>query len=477
MTDKKALISVEIKSSCYLFIYFHFVLIFITYGNVAYADGRDSDQATHKDLKNIYSQNVSKETTFNDPGDELFFKKVNQKLDPYGIDLALSWIAETAGVVRGGRKNGVDYSHQIAFSIDMDWEKLAGIKGFSTHAMILNLSGRNASTDYVGDSQMQAQEIYGGGYARLVHMNYIYAEQKLWKDRIDIRAGRLSVGNEFGSSPFACQFMLISTCGQPRSVQSQQGFSPWPGTVWGARILVNLTSKSYFQVGAYESSPWYTGKGGVAGFDWSTNAATGAFVPVEVGYNPDFGKRHLTGYYRIGAGIDSSRFQTWSAQAKGNHKKDNRFQLWVMADQMIYRNDSKKDHGLYLIANYGHDSSTTSTFKDLYNIGFVDKGFWRKRPYDQIGFMLTYYTVPNSLKHAQQYQIANGAQLNGNGVFSLLNGAPGVQSNSTLIELNYGIAAYRGIMITPVFEYFHRVAATKMYKDAVVFGLKTNVNF
>lgn len=421
-----------------------------------------------------FEQN-SKTFSYDSDG-ELLFQKLNKKIDPYGIQFALSWTSETAGVVHGGRKKGADYAHQIAFSVDMDWEKIAGLTGFSTHAMILNLAGRNASTDYVGDSQIQAQEIYGGGYARLLHMNYIYGEQKLWKDRINIRVGRLSVGNEFATSPFACQFMLIATCGQPRSVQSQQGFTPWPGTVWGMRFLFYTTKQSYVQFGAYESSPWGTGKGGVAGFDWSTNAATGVFIPVEYSYSSEIGKNKLTGYYHIGAGLDTSRFQTWSAQATNGNKKDNRSQFWVMIDQMLFRNDFKKDHGFYLILNYGHDSTTTSTFKDLYNVGFLNKGFWKKRPYDQIGFLFTYYTVPKGLTHAQQYQMTGNSPLN-IGLFSLLNDAPAVQSNSTLFELNYGISAYRGIMLMPVLEYFHHVAATKAYKDAVVIGLKTNVNF
>lgn len=414
-----------------------------------------------------------------DPSGELLLGGVNKYLDKYGIQLGLSWLTETAGVIHGGKKKGADYAHQVAFSIDMDWEKIIGWKGFSTHVMILNLAGRNASTDYVGDSQIQAQEIYGGGYARFFHMNYVYGLQKLWDDKVEIRFGRDSVGNNFALSPFSCQFMLIATCGQPRSVQSQQGFSPWPGTVWGAKILYNVTSNAYVQVGAYESSPWGTGKGGPAGFNWGVKAATGAFVPVEVGYTSNFGKSHLNGYIHVGAGLDTSRFQTWSGQATGSGKKDNRAQYWVMMGQMIHRNDQIKDHGLYVIANWGHDSPTTSSFKDLYNIGVIDKGFWHARPYDQFGLMMTYYTVPRGLSRAQEYQINNGMASGSNGIFSgLLNGAPGVQSNSLLFEANYGITVYRGVMIMPVFEYFHNVAATKStYTDAAVLGFRTNVVF
>lgn len=410
-----------------------------------------------------------------DPTKSIFSKPINDYLDKYGIQLGLNWVTETAGVVHGGRRNGADFTQQITFSVDMDWEKIAGLKGFSTHMIVMNRSGRNASADYVGDTQIQAQEVYGGGYSRLFHIYDVYGEQKLWNGRVDIKVGRMSVGDDFAHSPMACQFMILSTCGHPRSTQSQQGFSDWPGAVWGGRILVNMTPNSYFEVGAYQSTPWP--QGGATGFYWGTKGTTGAFVPVEFGYNPDIGKHHLVGSIHIGAGIDSSHFQTWSSQILNNNKKDYRTQFWIQSYQMIYRHDAIDDHGLFVLANYGHDSTTTSTFKDFYNFGFLDRGFWKGRAYDQIGVMFTYYTIPHALRHAQQFQVAHGAPLNGNGVFALLNGAPGVQGDSILFEANYGFAAYRGIMIMPVFEYFHHVAATKAYKDATIVGLKTNVTF
>ncbi|CAI3922350.1 Carbohydrate-selective porin OprB (OprB) (PDB:4GEY) [Commensalibacter communis] len=451
-------------------------LMVITFFSAAYTNQVEAQQAFQfKKNKNLQVEDHN--DTKGDPSKELFFSGLNRYLDQYGIQLGLNWVTETAGVVSGGKRKGADFTQQIAFSVDVDWEKIIGWKGFSTHAVIMNRSGRNASADYVGDSQIQAQEVYGGGYARLLRMYDFYGEQKLWHDKIDIKMGRLSVGDDYAHSAIACQFMLLTTCGHPRSTQSQQGFSDWPGAVWGGRILYKFTPQAYIQVGAYQSTPWP--QGGRTGWDWGTSEATGAFVPVELGYNPNIGKNHLVGHVHVGAGIDSSRFETWSSQVTGSGKKDNRFQFWIQADQMVYRNDPIEDHGLYVIANYGHDAATTSTFKDFYNIGVLDRGFWKSRSYDQFGLMLTYYTVPRGLSRAQQYQINNGMVTGANGIFNgLLNGAPGVQTNSLLFEANYGVAAYRGVMLMPIFEYFHNVAATKStYKDAVVFGLKTNVTF
>lgn len=48
----------------------------------------------------------------------------------------------------------------------------------------------------------------------------------------------MSVGDDYAHSAIACQFMLLTTCGHPRSTQSQQGFSDWPGAVWGGAYSV-----------------------------------------------------------------------------------------------------------------------------------------------------------------------------------------------------------------------------------------------
>ncbi|CAI3954615.1 Carbohydrate-selective porin OprB (OprB) (PDB:4GEY) [Commensalibacter communis] len=405
--------------------------------------------------------------------DGLFLGKINSYLNQYGIHFGSNWISETSAVVSGGRKKGINYAHQMTFALDVDWEKLSGFKGFSTHVVALNFTGRSTSYDYIGDSVIQSQEVYIPHQA-LIRMYVFYAEQKLWNKKLDIKLGRVSTGNEFAASPFACDFISLATCGHPRAV-AQQGFPSWPGAVWGMRISYNISPKSYVQLGGFESAPWP--QGGRNGWDWDAKYTTGAYIPIEFGYNPDFGRNRLTGYYRIGGGFDTSRFNTWSSYITNSGKTDNRTQFWVMIDQMIYRNDDQKDHGIYILANWGHDSPTTSIIKDSYNIGFINRGFWKKNPDQQFGVMLTYYKVPKGLNRAQQFQKSQG--MNNNIVeFPFLNRAPGVQSSAIMLEANYSIPIYKSFTVVPVFQYFHHVAATKnVYPDAAVIALKTNVIF
>ena len=85
-------------------------------------------------------------------------------LGNFGINLNLDYTTEFAGNVAGGLRQGFDYAHQIGLQLDVDWEKLADIPGFSTHMVVVNRAGRNLSSDYIGDNVLQAQEIFGAGF-------------------------------------------------------------------------------------------------------------------------------------------------------------------------------------------------------------------------------------------------------------------------------------------------------------------------
>lgn len=394
---------------------------------------------------------------------------LNHYLNPYGINLGANWTTETTGVIRGGKKKGADYTQAVVVTLDVDWQKMVGLQGFSTHMALMNLSGRSTSNDYVGDTLIQSQETYIPHQA-MIRMYYFYAEQQLLHDRLDLKLGRLSTANEFAASPFACDFISLATCGHPRNV-IQHGFASWPGAAWGVRGLYHVFPRAYVQVGIYESDPWP--QGGRNGWDWAAQSATGVYVPVEYGYDSVIGRHALTGYYRIGVAVDSSSFSTWMSKINASGKNGRHVQFWLILDQMIYRNDAEKDHGIYVLANFGYSSSnvTASPIKTAYNIGFLDRGFWKRRPHDQFGVMLTYYRVPDVLTRIQTMQQREGAG-------SFLNNAPGIQKNGMVIEGNYSFSVCNALAVTPVVQYFHHVAATKhVYGDAVLLGVKTRVVF
>ena len=96
-------------------------------------------------------------------------------LENRGIYLQIGAIAEFAGNT-GGVQQGATSANQIAFSADIDWQRLAGITGLSTHVIFVNRSGANDSHLF-GDNVAPVQEIYGAGGDVAVHLVSAYAEE------------------------------------------------------------------------------------------------------------------------------------------------------------------------------------------------------------------------------------------------------------------------------------------------------------
>ncbi|HEX3992419.1 MAG TPA: hypothetical protein VHX39_14710, partial [Acetobacteraceae bacterium] len=67
------------------------------------------------------------------------------RLENDGIYLGLDALTEFAGNVSGGTKQGSTFANQVAFTADVDWQRLAGVTGLSSHLIMVNRSGANDS--------------------------------------------------------------------------------------------------------------------------------------------------------------------------------------------------------------------------------------------------------------------------------------------------------------------------------------------
>ena len=90
-------------------------------------------------------------------------------LEDKGIFLLLDATSEFAGNVSGGVRRGATFANQVGLEFDIDWQRLAGVTGFSTHAIVVNRSG-NSTSHLFGDNLLPVQEIYGAGGDVAVHL-------------------------------------------------------------------------------------------------------------------------------------------------------------------------------------------------------------------------------------------------------------------------------------------------------------------
>jgi porin len=394
-------------------------------------------------------------------------------LSNHGIDLFLSYRSESAWDVAGGMARGGTYAGGENLRLDVDWEKIANLNGFSTHVDFVSRQGRNVSTAYVGDVLLQSQEVYGSPTAErdFIYLGSFYLEQKLFNGNVDLRAGRIPVFSDFGTLPDACDFMSNSICGNP-SLTTNLGWTSFPAANWGAVAEFKISGPLSLKIGGYEVNQ---NDGGTYGFGWALNGAIGAIVPVELDWNVKLGPQQLPGIFKIGGSYDTSPYPEWYTAVNGlplpltTTPQAQRGTFYVLAHQQIWQPDTHSDRGLTVLAGYDYNTPNVSLFENYAFVGLVDKGPLPWRPDDRAGFEVAYGRVSPFLTRVQTLQAALGLPFS--------NSAPGVETYEIILEANYNIKLYPGIYLMPDAQYVIRPSAASTYPNALVVGFRVNAIF
>lgn len=414
------------------------------------------------------------------PGERLFgdWDDPQSYLGSRGINIQISALTEFAGNVSGGVKQGATFSSQIGFNNDINWERLAGITGLSTHIIIVNRSGSSDSTLF-GDNLLPVQEIYGSGGDVVVHLVSAYAQETLYDHRLDFSAGRMNVENDFASSPLYCNYMNNELCGDPKALPGGDiGHSAYPDAAWGTRVHVLPTPDTYITAGVYQvNQGTYSDANFRTGFKFDDSQTTGVYLPVEVAWVPKLGPDEMPGHYKIGFGYDtSSGYQDFSNALATDgvpgyvaHSRTGNTQVWALFDQMLVRQGSGDQDGIIALAGFVDNDPNHTEYAQQYFAGFIDRGFWAARPHDSINFLFNYITISGVLGKVQAIEESLGLPLS--------NSATGIQTHETILELNYDIHVFRGVHFQPDFQYVFRPNAVADIKDAAVLGFRADVQF
>ena len=398
-------------------------------------------------------------------------------LSNHGIDLGLSYLSEPAWNVAGGLARGGTYAGQENLSLDLNWEKIASINGFSTHIDFVSRYGSsNVSSKYVGDVLFQAQEIYGSPSVvqAFTHLSYFYLEQQLFNGNVDLKAGRIAVRNDFGTLPGTCfDFMSLSICANPAST-SNLSWTVFPVANWGGVAEFKISGALSFKIGGYEVNP---NDGGAYGFAWGLNGADGVLIPAELDWNVELGPQQLRGIYKIGGSYDTASLSEWYTATNGMPlplttappRRTQRGTFYVLGEQQIWQPDVYSGRGITVVAGYEYNSPEVSLFEHFAFLGLVDVGPLPWRREDQVGFEVAYGRVSPFLTQVQRLQ----AQVD----LPLSNDAPGVETNEIVLEVNYHITLYPGLYIMPDLQYIIRPSGASTYPNAWLVGFRVNALF
>ncbi|MCG4273159.1 carbohydrate porin [Acetobacter senegalensis] len=415
------------------------------------------------------------------------FFGVRSWLRTHGIALLMSNTNEFTGAVTKptpGFKNyrqGASNAGQISTIVHVNWDKLIGLRGFATHTVITSRYGKTANRMF-GDWMGHSSEIYGGGGNVVAHLVMAYGEENLFGGRLAIAGGRMTELTDFSSSPLFCNFINNSLCGRPRAVSDNDFIGRYPAGVWGTRVRGRPSRYTYIQAGVYfPEKSMFANTYNRSGFKFSGGSAImGQSIPVELGWEPEFGARHkLAGHYKIGARLLTvplsdnyydSNGRPFSATHKKARQHDRTWAMWFEADQKIWQpQGAPASSGTTLIGGFVLNDKSVALRRWETYLGFINRGFIPSRPLDALNFIGMYEKI------AAGVSATEAAYLDAGAVNLLPNHATGVQTNAAVFEVNYQIQITRGVALAPDYQIFFNPNAQKHLRTAHVLGFKSTI--
>jgi porin len=388
-----------------------------------------------------------------------------------GVELGLDYTTEPMWNVSGGEVRGGTYTDNIGLDIRLDLQALIGLPATTLLVKVSKRDGDSVSIEDVAPSEggnlFPVQQIYGGPDGQVVKLVNVQLNTRLLDDRLDLAYGRLVANDDFLSSPLYCQFLNNAFCGSPKAVffENPFAFSAYPSAQWGLRGRYDTADQHWTVQAAVYDADINLQRGDPSsknhnqhGLSWSFGA-NGVVLAGEVHYRPlPDTETGLPGTYKLGGYWMSGDFED-IGRSDGSTVNGNAM-LWILGDQMLYRERAGSDEGLTGFATYVQSLRTdVNLLNNHLGLGLVYTGLLPGRPRDSTGLAFTRGWVSGQSNQARREQglVARNAE--------------------SVIELNYKIMLGRGIAFQPDVQYIMTPAGTGEIPNAWLLGAQVTVDF
>lgn len=394
------------------------------------------------------------------------------RLEDDGITTTLTWVSDMMGNPVGGLRQGFTECDNLGLDTLFDLDKLCQIPGAKFHVSMSQRSGSSLTDVYIGNV-FNVQQVFGGETYRLVDLAY---RQSLFDDKLNVRLGRMAVGDEFLTSPYYWMFIQNGIDGNPVGIfNNAPGMTAYPTATWGVRIKVKPTDRTYVRSGFYNGDPTL-GQNQKHGVDFTMNGPL--FAITEAGYRPNSeeGDTGLPGNYKIGAYYNGGSFSDFNGRVLGPsaaafglvpQTTQGNCGFYLLADQIYYQMSDPEGRrwlgvfGSFLFA----PDQEINLMPFFFNGGFVFRGLFPSRPTDFGGFGVIFGEFSSDLRDAQR-------------LAQRQNPSVGVQSNEMALEWTYAFRIREGRMIfQPDIQYIIRPGAAGLIPNALAIGLQLALNF
>ncbi|NPD66799.1 carbohydrate porin (plasmid) [Lichenicola cladoniae] len=370
---------------------------------------------------------------------------IGKSLRDVGVYLRSAYTGDFIDYAAGGRKTGAIGDNQVAYGVDLDLQRIVGIAGGEVHALIVSRFGASDNKKYIGSVYETLSNAGPIVTTRLAEFSY---DQSLFGDRVRLLFGRVPVGQEFATSTLYCQFVSgvclnMSPYAWPRN--SSIGY--WPLASWGGRITLKPTPQTYIKTGIFNADPYaYAHSGWPWKGGWSSSAASGAFIPAEIGYATSLADKPFPNGIDVGGYLDTTGVNDALYNQSGRpyplyhgvyRVNQHRASVYVQAQQTVWRPDRVSARGLTIFGGALFGVSGPSQTNSYFLAGLVDRGILAIRPDDALGFM-TYTTLLNQRVLEAYADTLKAEKRTGD-----------LSRSETVFELNYSVALMRGLLVKP----------------------------
>ena len=391
-----------------------------------------------------------------------------------GIEFSGTYTTDLAGNPVGGMEQGFTYTDNIAFGAKLDLEKLVGWQGATFTIAATDRNGTSLSQNYIGN-QFTVQQIFGG---QTIILTGLHLTQRLLDDKMEIKVGRFSAGDDFASSPLYWLYMNNGIDGNPQALPVNASFSAYPWASWAARVRFEPSSDWNAMFGLYQVSN-KTFNRYLHGVNFSFEPTDGVMFLGQVGWTPEFFRRPvkrvetereeneelseaeenmhgLPGHYWFGA-----YYSTWEyAQFGSTQSAANAYGFYWHADQKVYEEAPGSDQGLTLWTAFVlSPQENIAKIPFQWNCGVAYQGIVPQRNEDIAMFGLAYGSFSDDYGNA-------GNAYNGEPV-----------SYEMALEWGYRIQFNRFLYAQPNIQYIVQPGGTGSIPNAFVLGLQIGVTF
>lgn len=384
------------------------------------------------------------------------------KMIDSGVEIDLTYTFNAAANVSGGISTLGAYCDDASLWFHFDLEKIASIPGTKVHVLFNSRYGASV-TDRGTGALFQSQQLFGGG--ELPRLGEFSLEVSLFDDMVDIKAGRIFGGGDFGSSPLYGSFMTQAMDGNFGSFGKNINLSFYPVASWGGQIQVHPSPNLLIQAGAFEANPTLSNK---YGFNWTTNGATGVIFATEFWFLTEGIRDWLPGHYKLGFYYDTSdRQDNYLGQGGGPFaitgakpkEHDSTIGAYGLYDQMVWRDPNDKDSWLILLGGTEFTPDNVN-FMPFFSFGGL---LWNQpipgRTQDTVGFAICQGLVSPDIARTQRLQ-----------------GVP-QQTYEIVMEWNYGLQAAGWLRLLPNVQYIVNPGGTGDIENALALGVQTSITF